>query len=440
MIEYSLISAIVKQGDIFSTVRDILTPEDFSWSPFKKLWKTFQELDNNGIFIDSVTLNAEFEKSNLGEKIVVEGGLRGREAIEYLKNYETEVDKFESYALQIKEISATRKLETLLNEAKDKLKEGKTPNEIIALLEVESSRIATISMGSSSSISTAEDAVEEAYRITMQAINGDIKYVPSGFSDFDKRFAGFFKGRVYLIVGISGEGKSALAASIANNVAIGAKFPKKVGIFPLEMSKREYVNRLISQISGIDTKRLDTGIREDEYETYGNALKKIKSCGMLFDDSPYTTIPTLRAKIRKMVDLGVELIIIDQLEQIEVPGNQQEYIKLNYATYMIKAMAREFDVPILLIHQLKVRSENQKSKDSDPVMSDISQAGEKAVNMVIAIKHKKDDEGEIINSYIYILKNRDGRTGDVINLKFEGERVLFRNIDSTRGESPSWIN
>jgi len=419
MIEYSLISAIVKQGDIFSTVRDILTPEDFSWSPFKKLWKTFQELDNNGIFIDSVTLNAEFEKSNLGEKIVVEGGLRGREAIEYLKNYETEVDKFESYALQIKEISATRKLETLLNEAKDKLKEGKTPNEIIALLEVESSRIATISMGSSSSISTAEDAVEEAYRITMQAINGDIKYVPSGFSDFDKRFAGFFKGRVYLIVGISGEGKSALAASIANNVAIGAKFPKKVGIFPLEMSKREYVNRLISQISGIDTKRLDTGIREDEYET---------------------TIPTLRAKIRKMVDLGVELIIIDQLEQIEVPGNQQEYIKLNYATYMIKAMAREFDVPILLIHQLKVRSENQKSKDSDPVMSDISQAGEKAVNMVIAIKHKKDDEGEIINSYIYILKNRDGRTGDVINLKFEGERVLFRNIDSTRGESPSWIN
>ena len=220
---------------------------------------------------------------------------------------------------------------------------------------------------------------------------------------------------------------SALALSIANHVAFVEK--RKVAFFSLEMSIYETICRLVCQLTGLPFKNVYHGTLNDNngWDKYNVALEKIRNSGIYFDETYGLTVPEIRSKIRKLkkeADIG--LIIIDQLEQIRSYENFKTYLKFDKITYDIKDMTQEFNVPIILNHQLNRNITDRKLQDKTPHLSDLNQAGEKPANQVWVIQHEKDDQGRFSNSRINIIKNRNGPQM-VFPVRFIGDRMLFAN-------------
>jgi replicative DNA helicase len=156
-------------------------------------------------------------------------------------------------------------------------------------------------------------------------------------------------------------------------------------------------------------------------------------------------------------------VVIDQLEQVKGYDGQASYIQLDKNAYDIKNLTKEFNVPIILNHQLNRAITDRKLKNPEPILSDLNQAGEKPSNQVWVILHKKDEKGKIMQSKIKVLKNRNGPIIEFA-VVYVGERMLFsnptreeekyvfhsgdegssedeyehRNDDTPPGDSPDW--
>lgn len=224
---------------------------------------------------------------------------------------------------------------------------------------------------------------------------------------------------------------SALALSILNNVGIIQNKPSLM--FSLEMSTTETICRLICQLTGLRFKDVYQGnLTVDEWKLYRKAVEQISDSKLYFDDGYGLTVPELRSKIRKLMDKDLSLVVVDQLEQIRGYEGLQTHLQFDKIAYDIKNMTLEFNVPIILNHQLNRGVTDRRLKNPEPILSDLNQAGEKPANQVWAITHHKDDvSGQIVESKIKILKNRNGPRFDFPVL-FLGERLLF--VSPTREE------
>jgi len=170
----------------------------------------------------------------------------------------------------------------------------------------------------------------------------------------------------------------------------------------------------------------------DEWKLYRKAVEQISDSKLYFDDGYGLTVPELRSKIRKLMDKDLSLVVVDQLEQIRGYEGLQTHLQFDKIAYDIKNMTLEFNVPIILNHQLNRGVTDRRLKNPEPILSDLNQAGEKPANQVWAITHHKDDvSGQIVESKIKILKNRNGPRFDFPVL-FLGERLLF--VSPTREE------
>lgn len=218
---------------------------------------------------------------------------------------------------------------------------------------------------------------------------------------------------------------SAMSLSIANHVGLTKQ--KGVLFFSLEMSTHESICRLVCQMTGLAFKDVYRGkLTPKQWEQYKEATSRISAGKIYFDEGFGMTVPEIRSKIRKMMEKDIKLIVIDQLEQIKGYENQPAYIRFDNIAYDIKALTKEFEVPIILNHQLNRNSMDRKLKNPEPQMSDLNQAGEKPANQVWVISHKRDESKKIIQSKVMVLKNRNGPTLEFA-VVYVGDRMLFSN-------------
>ena len=431
-IESSIVAGIMQKGDLFSMVVDICEPDDFYWKPFKWLYDAFAGLYDKGLSIDYLTIREELSRHEKLENFALPSSeLRGLDALQSL--YETKVnyESMETYALQCHDDSAKRKENKLADDVKQWINEGTSGSEIATKMEYELGKISTFARVNTNLIASSDSVLDKAISDTEYASKGNRKYIETGITDLDYKIAGLFPEQLITIAGRQGEGKSSLAMSIALNVSTFNKWKKKVGIFSLEMSNAEYMQRMISAISGISSLRLKMGkIYDSEWEKYEKAVATIReSKNIFFDDTPHLTVQILRNKMRKMCDLGVELFFLDQLGLMSGGASKadQEYARVDRLSYQFKGLAREFSVPFVNVQQMSRAIESvNRAKDSEPKASDLSQSGESAPNLIIMIRHQKEKK-IIKSSKLWVVKNRDGATGDV-DVKFEAERTYFRNL------------
>ena len=253
-----------------------------------------------------------------------------------------------------------------------------------------------------------------------------------------------FPGQLTTIAARQGLGKSSLALSIAMNVAINNEIKRKVGIFTLEMSSTEYVNRMISALSGIDNLRLKKGIiYKDERSKYEEAVNKIKDSGnIVIDDTSNITMSMIRNKLRKMKEWGIEVAVIDQMGLIaDRFPNEQEHVRVDRLSYLLKNLAREFDISIINIQQMNRSIESiQRVKFKEPQTSDLAQAGESSPDLIIMITHEMQNK-VILKSKLWIVKNRNGAMGSV-DVKFDAKRTLFRDLTEKElaEQAPDFMN
>lgn len=442
-IELATLSSLLKNASLYPIVEDILEKQSFGWIPYGIVYWGISQVVESDLYPDVQTVATYLDRAGLLDAVIIPSkNIRGIEALKYIEAIDVDESNLESYAYQVQELRATRQLRDLTGEIERNIEAGKRPIEILSDIDLETGKIAAYVGAKSQNVRDAKTVTQSSVDRFSEAVNGANRYIPTGIDAWDDFTNGLYGGRLYIVAAASNDGKSALVQNIIYNIAVrGVDSDRekriKTMLITLETSAEEVTNRLIQIMTGLSPLNIEKGnlVSDNDIELYKAAIKEISSSPIMFDDSSELMLALLRTKIRKAVSTGVKVVIIDQLEQLIIGGSgdsQQEYLRLNYIAYRVKAFAREMDVPIILVHQMNRAADTgaNRGKNGEPQLQDLAQAGEKAADAVMMIRHKKS-EGDILESYFYWVKNRQGMKGRR-RVEFEGRRILFKDPDETK--------
>ncbi len=270
------------------------------------------------------------------------------------------------------------------------------------------------------------EIIEELYE-NKRAVTG----VPTGYDDLDLLTSGLQRSDLIVIAGRPSMGKTSLMLNIAENVAIDHKIP--VGVFSLEMSKEQVVQRFLSSRARIPAQRLRTGfLRESEWPHLTQAAARLSEAPIFIDDTPAIGLMEMRAKARRLKSrYGLGLLVVDYLQLAQgVQNAENRQQEISQISQGLKALAKELAIPILAGSQLSRAVEARENKR--PILSDLRESGaiEQDADLVMFIYREelyKPDKEEIKGQAELIVgKHRNGPTG-AVPLVFLGEYTRFES-------------
>jgi replicative DNA helicase len=258
---------------------------------------------------------------------------------------------------------------------------------------------------------------------------GDLVGVPTGYIDLDRLTGGLQRSDLIILAARPSVGKTALALSLAYNIAI--KAAHTVGIFSLEMSREQLVQRLLAMHTGIDTQRLRTGNISGHLQTIIEAMGVLSEASLYIEDTPGLSIMEVRSRARRLrAQVGIDLIIVDYLQLMQARRSDNRVQEVSEISRGLKALARELNVPVLALSQLSRAVEGRVSHV--PMLSDLRESGsiEQDADIVMFIYReelydKETDKKGIAE--IHIAKHRNGPLG-VVPLRFENRTTTFQNL------------
>lgn len=269
----------------------------------------------------------------------------------------------------------------------------------------------------------------------MEGQRGGLTGFPTGFVDLDRLTGGFQRSDLIVMAGRPGMGKSSVALSIAHSAAKHSQ--RKIGIFSLEMSKDQLIQRLLAIESGVNQQRLRSGwIEDDEWEHIVAAISPINEMDIWIDDTPSISTIQLRSKARRWaLEHGVDLIIVDYLQLMVASSSERQRQKnreqeVSDIAKALKGLARELNIPVLALAQLSRAVESRASKV--PQLSDLRESGAIENDADIVLFIYRDDvynpDSERPNTAdIIVAKHRNGPLGEVC-VAFDKSQTRFRDI------------
>ena len=281
---------------------------------------------------------------------------------------------------------------------------------------------------------------------------GQLRGVPSGFTKLDSLLAGFQKSDLIILAARPAVGKTSLALDFARNAGIRGK--AKVGLFSLEMSKEQLVDRLLCAEAGVDLWKMRTGNLSDrpdsnDFPRIGHAMGLLAESKIFIDDTAGQNVLQIRTKARRLqAEHGLDFIIIDYLQLMNTTGRSNQSNRVQEVAEMsrgLKLLARELNVPVLCLSQLSRAVE--QTKPAIPKLSHLRDSGsiEQDADIVMFIYRKATDRNYLIEEIppderhlgeIHIAKHRNGPTG-VVKVFFDAERASYRNLDTQYQGTPS---
>ena len=417
-------SAIVK-------VVDFLEPRDFYKGIHQIIYQVMAEL---------------FEKGEPIDLLSVSSRLRDREQLEAIggNGYLTELINSVPTAAHTYNYAKTVQRKRILRDLIDASFEigimgYNEVEDIDILLDKAEKRIFSIAQRSLSQDflpvkATLEEAFERIDRMSQQ--KGLPRGVPTGFSGLDNLLSGFQKSDLVVLASRPAMGKSALALDFARYAAIHAGVP--VGLFSLEMSKDQVVDRLICSQANVDLWKLRTGRLsksgdDNDFTRIQQAMGILSEAQIYIDDAATSNILQMRAMARRLqAAKGLGLIIIDYLQLMEPRNPMATSVQqMTEISRSLKGLAREVNTPVLAISQLS-RAVEQRSPQI-PRLSDLRESGsiEQDADVVMFVYREEYYRPETLKqniAEIIVAKHRNGPTGRV-ELYFDKERTTFRNIE-----------
>ncbi len=274
---------------------------------------------------------------------------------------------------------------------------------------------------------TLVDAWERLERLHKS--KDEMRGVPTGFADLDQKLAGLQKSDLIILAARPGMGKTSLALDIARNTAL--KHGTTVGIFSLEMSSAQLVDRLLASESRVDSWKLRTGkiSTENEFGLIRDSLDRLAKAPIFIDDDSSIDIMRMKGVARKLkAEQNLGLIIVDYLQLLVPRRNYDSLVQqVTEISRSLKGLARELDVPVLALSQL---NRNVETRGGRPKLSDLRDSGsiEQDADVVLFIHREEKDSGEGARrgnvAEIMIEKHRNGPTG-IVKLYFDDARVTF---------------
>jgi len=279
--------------------------------------------------------------------------------------------------------------------------------------------------------------------------SGRLRGLPTGFIDLDKLLSGLQKSDLVILASRPSVGKTSLAMDLARQTAI--KNRAKVGIFSLEMSKEQLVDRLICAEANVSLWKMRTGQlsdreEDDDFGRISYAMGALADSSIYIDDSPNCNVMEIRTKCRRLQsEHGLDLVIIDYLQLMEGRSQRSDNRVQEVAeiTRSLKGLARELNVPVVALSQLSRAVE--QTKPAIPKLAHLRESGsiEQDADVVMFIYRKAANRNYDIDSLndferhvaeIHIAKHRNGPTGKVI-LYFDENTVNFKNLEKSGSEA-----
>ncbi len=429
--EFSVLGALMLDKNAVIQVADTLTPSDFYESKNKKVYQAILELWSRGEPIDLLTVSHELKEKKQLDDI---GG------IDYLTDLVGSVPTsahVAHYANIVREKRVRRDLIQASSEINEKAFEEKS---FESLLEDVEQRIFSISQRSRPqrfvSIKDELPAAYERLEKLHRGEKGSLRGIATQFHDLDRMLSGLQPSDLIIVGARPSLGKTAFVLDIARQAAITGG--KAVGIFSIEMSREQIIDRLIAGQAQIPLWRLRTGRLNDEMEfaLVQQGLDELSKSRMYIDDNASPTLLQMLSMARRLqLEQGIDLIIVDYLQLIQPRTASDNMVQqVTEISRGLKALARELNVPVIAVSQLSRDVDKREVKI--PRLSDLRESGslEQDADIVLFIYRKDRErldatEEEQKTAEIIIAKHRNGPVGTV-KLMYDQERVGFKNIDT----------
>jgi replicative DNA helicase len=428
--EKSVLGGLLLDEDAIVKVVDILSSNDFYKPKHKKIYQACLKLFENDSPIDTITLTDKLKDLKNLEDV------GGASYIAELANFVGSSAHIRRHAKIVADKATLRRLisasSTISELAFDSSMEAE---EIIDKAEGEIFNLSKQSMDNK--FTPIEDILEESFE-RIDSLHKDkesLRGIPTHFKDLDSMISGLQPSDLIILAGRPSMGKSTLALNIAVRAAIQDKVP--VGVFSLEMSKEQLVDRLICEEAQVDSWKLRTGnLSDDDFVKIGQAMGTLSEAPIFLEDTPALSAMEIRAKARRLqAEHEIKMVIVDYLQLIEGQGNSDNRVQqMSQISRSLKALARELDVPVIALSQL---SRAVESRDPQiPRLSDLRESGsiEQDADLVIMLYREDyyDPETENKNiTDIIIGKHRNGPTGQV-QLYFSKEQLAFKDLDKNQ--------
>lgn len=432
--EKSLLGSLMLDKEAITKVADILHGEDFYKRNHQYIYEVIEELFSKGEPIDLISVSSRLKEKNQLDNI---GGTS------YLTELINTVPTASHVSTYAKIVQKKRILRDLIQAGEEiSLMGYDEANEADDLLDGAERRIFGITQKNlTQSFLPIKPYLAEAFeridRISKH--QGNVRGISTGFKGLDMTLSGLQNSDLIILAARPSMGKSSLALDIAKNVALKEKKP--VGLFSLEMSKDQLIDRLISSESNIDSWKIRQGMLSSEGENNDftciqHALGTLSEAPIYIDDASSCSVLQMRAMARRLqASQGLGLIVVDYLQLIE-PNNKiaSSVQQITEISRQLKGLARELNVPVLALSQLSRAVEQRTPKI--PRLSDLRESGslEQDADVVLLIYREdayREDSPRKGIADIIIAKHRNGPIGRV-ELFFDKQRACFRNIETGR--------
>ena len=428
--EQSLLGSILTEPSSLDYVADIISSDDFYLEEHKQIYLAMHELFLTNSQIDIVTLIDTLVRKGIYSKS------GGEEYIKVIAQTVPNALNIKDYAKIVKDKSILRKLIDMCGEISDMAYSEQ--DEVTNLLDAAQNKLYAITQGrETKNFRHIREVITDVYSHLKEMITNpeSAQGTATGFKSLDKVLAGMGKSDLVLVGARPGMGKTSFCLNIATNVARSTK--KKVCIFSLEMSAEQLVNRIISSEALVDSYALRTGeLKPEEWEHIAQAVSLLAGSDILIDDTSGITVTGMKAKLRRVDNLG--LVVIDYLQLMQsdrhIDNRVQEVAEISRA---MKIMAKELMVPVICCAQLSRGPESRTVKK--PMLSDLRDSGaiEQDADVVIFLyrdDYYKNAEGNDVPAdteqnvaEIIVAKNRHGST-DTIKIGWTGRYTKFREL------------
>ncbi len=428
--EQSLLGSILIDPNSITAIADMISADDFYLEEHKQIYLAMHGLFITNSQIDIVTLIDELVKKGIYSKS------GGEDYIKVIAQTVPNALNIMDYAKIVKDKSVLRQLINMCDQISDAAYSEQ--NEVASILESAQNKLYNITQGrETKNFRHIREVLTDVYAHLKSMVSDPSanQGTSTGFRSLDRVLAGMGNSDLVIVGARPGMGKTSFCLNIGTNVAKATK--KAVAIFSLEMSAEQLVSRVISSEALIDSYALRTGeLKPEDWEHIAQAASGLSGCDILIDDTPGISVTAMKAKLRRVNNLG--LVVIDYLQLMQsdkkIENRTQEVSEISRS---LKILAKELNVPVICCSQLSRGTEQRTSKK--PMISDLRESGsiEQDADVIIFLYRDEyykeagsdsvapDTEQNIAE--IIVAKNRHGST-DTVKVGWNGQYTQFREL------------
>lgn len=429
--EQSVLGAILVDPELISKAVLAVKPDNFYIKKHREIFEAMVDLHNLQLPIEAVLLL---------EKLRENGSFDGDQDKQYLLSLAESTSMINDIGYYLKIVADKAALRDMIDICQNVTEMCCSNEEVATVIDAAEQKIYDITNNRKRTdlYKLADVVYSELEHWSEMAADTTGKFEPMklGMSALDNSIGGVNNSDLILLAARPGVGKTSFALNIAYNVARSSVYdPKKaVVVFSLEMSKEQLARRVLSSALRIPSDVLRSGKLSNEQwgDMYNLWKNELQTTPMYFDDTPNITTVEMKAKLRRVQNLG--MIVVDYLQLMNSSKKiDNRVLEIGEITRSFKIMAKEFNVPILLLSQLSRGIEQRKEDDKTPRMSDLRDSGaiEQDADMILFLSRPDPKDGVPANTCDVIVgKNRHGQANQTIKLHWDGQFTSFNSMST----------